>query len=411
MAGDADAGVAVHGFLEQLGQAGENVGELGEALLQLDAQLAQVLRHQATGETVARPLAAFHVLAGPEVGQLLAGAEHELLLVAQLAGQLRHLLDQPAEVAGQRVLGEQLGEVLLHLAEPVGGAAQAGEVGEMADRLVRQVMALVEHVEGVARVGQHRAAAEGQVGEHHVVVGDDHVDLGHAFARLVEGALLEVRAMAVGALAVVGGQARPVGVLQGFRPAVAVAVPAVAGELLDHLGEQLLALLVDVDAKPLVGEQLGGGALRLAFLQQAVELGQAQVAAAALGQGEAEIQAAVAHQVGQVLVDDLLLQGHGGGGDHQAFACRLGGGNRRQAVGHGLAGAGTGLDGHHRRLAVAMPLVVALDGAEHLGDFGDHQALAIARLEALGFEEARIGALDLGLEFGTEHEIGRLETG
>jgi hypothetical protein len=54
--------------------------------------------------------------------------------------------------------------------------------------------------------------------------------------------------------------------------------------------------------------------------------------------------------------------------------------------------------------------VPVLNGTQHLGDLGDHQALAIARLEALGLEETAVSALDLGLEFGTEH--GRaIETG
>ncbi|MNP47039.1 hypothetical protein D3C76_1410760 [compost metagenome] len=77
----------------------------------------------------------------------------------------------------------------------------------MADGLVRQVVAFVEHVQGVAGVGQHRAATQGQVSQDHVMVGHDHVDLAHAFARLVEHALLEVRAVAARALAMVGGQA------------------------------------------------------------------------------------------------------------------------------------------------------------------------------------------------------------
>uniref|UniRef100_A0A1I7Y2S6 ABC transporter ATP-binding protein n=1 Tax=Steinernema glaseri TaxID=37863 RepID=A0A1I7Y2S6_9BILA len=148
------------------------------------------------------------------------------------------------------------------------GRAQAGVMGEMADGLVGQVMAFVEHVDGVARVGQHGAAAQGQ----------------------------------------------------GLWPAVAVAVPFVAGQLLDHAGEQLLTGLVHLDAKALLLEQLRGGGLGVAFLQQQVELGQAQVATTPLGQGEAEVQAAVAHQVRQVLEHDLFLQGHGGGGDHQALA-------------------------------------------------------------------------------------------
>jgi hypothetical protein len=278
-------------------------------------------------------------------------------------------------------------------------------MGEVADRLVRQMMAFVEHIKGVARIGQHSAAAECQVGQHHVVVGDYHIDLAHALASLVERALLEVRTMAIGALAVVGCQLRPARVLKLFGPAVAVAIPFIAGELFHHGEEQLLALLVDVDPETFLLEQLRGGTLRLAFLQQHVELGQAQVAAAPLGQGEAETQAAVAHQVRQVLVHDLLLQGHSRGGDHQAFAGGLRRGNRRQAVGHGLAGTGARLDRHHCRLTLAPAFVVGLDGAQHLGDFSDHQALPVTWLQRLGFEKTRIGALDLGFEFGAEHGI------
>ena len=100
---------------------------------------------------------------------------------------------------------------------------------------------------------------------------------------------------------------------------------------------------------------------------------------------------------------DLLLQSDRRGGDHQTLAGSLGGRNGGQAVGHRLAGTGARLDRDHGRITQTFALVIGLDGAEHLGDLGDHQALAITRLERLGFEKARIGALDLGLEFGTEH--------
>ncbi|MCY1173450.1 hypothetical protein D9M73_136100 [compost metagenome] len=237
------------------------------------------------------------------------------------------------------------------------------------------------------------------------MVSDDHVDLAHAFAGLVEGALAEVRAMTVGALAVVGGQARPVGVFKRGGPTVAVAVPLIAGEFFDHAGEQLLAGLVDLDLEAFFFEQLRSGSLRVAFLEQHVEFGQAHVAPAPLGQGEAEIQPAVAHQVGQVLVDDLLLQGHGGRGDHQALAGGLGRGDRRQAVGHGLAGTGAGFHRDNRGVATAPAFVVGVDITQDLGDFGDHQALAVARLEALGFEKTRVGALDRGFEFSADHGL------
>src|SRR3546814_6360268 len=61
-----------------------------------------------------------------------------------------------------------------------------------------------------------------------------------------------------------------------------------------------------------------------------VELGQAHVATTALDQGETVVQPAVAHQVEQVLENDLLLQGNRGRGDHQAFAGGLGRGNRSE---------------------------------------------------------------------------------
>ncbi|MNO67271.1 hypothetical protein D3C76_580740 [compost metagenome] len=309
------------------------------------------------------------------------------------------------------MLGQQLGQVLGSLLEPVGGGAQTRVVGEMADGLVGQVMAFVEHVHGVARVGQHRAAAQGQVGQDHVMVGDNHIDLAHAFPGLVERALLEVRAVAVGALAVVGGQARPVLIFQGLGPAVAVAVPFVTGKLLDHAGEQLLAGFIDLDLEAFLFEQLCRRALGMTFLKEDVELGQAQVAPPPLGQGEAEVQPAVADEVGQVLVDDLFLQRHRRGGDDQALARGLGRRDRRQAISHGLAGTRAGLDRDHSRIATAPTFIVALDITQYLGDFGDHQALAVAGLEALGFEKTRVGALDLGFEFVTDHGSGARKPG
>lgn len=235
------------------------------------------------------------------------------------------------------------------------------------------------------------------------MVGDNNVDLAHALPGLVEGALAEVGAMTVGALAVIGGQACPVGVFQGIGPAVAVAVPFIARQFLDHAGKQLLTDLIDFDLEAFFFEQRGSGGLRVAFLQQHVELGQAHIAPTALGQGEGEIQAAVAHQVGQVFVDNLLLQGDGSGGNHQALAGGLGGGDRRQAVGHGFTGTGAGLDGHHGGVATAPTFVVGVDIPEDLGDFGDHQALAVPRFQALGFEKTRVGALDRGFEFSADH--------
>ncbi|KPZ10176.1 Uncharacterized protein ALO94_05549 [Pseudomonas syringae pv. spinaceae] len=403
MAGDADVDLAVHAFFKQFSQAREQIVQTGETLFQFDAHLADVLGDHATDEAMPRPFTALHVFTGAEIRQLLAGAEHELLMALDLAGQLRHLLDQLAQVARQGVLGQQLGEVLGGLLQPVGGGFQAGVMGKVADGLVGQVMAFVEHVQRVTRVWQYCAAAQREVGQYHVVVGDDHVNLAHAFARFIESALLEVGAMTVGALAVIGGQPRPVLVGEFLWPTVAVTVPFVARQLLQHAGEQLLAGFIDLDLEAFFLEQLRGRVGRVTLLQQCVEFGQAHVTASPLGQREGEVQTAVAHQVRQVLVDDLLLQRDGCRGNHQPFARRFGSGNCGDGVGHGLAGARPGLDSHDCRVARTTPLFIGINVPQHLGDFSDHQSLAIARLEALGFEETRVSALDLGFEFGTDH--------
>ena len=86
------------------------------------------------------------------------------------------------------------------------------------------------------------------------MVGDNHVALAHAFARLVEGALLEVWAIAGGALSVVGGQLAPLLVFDHFWPTVAVAIPAVAGQLIDHLLIQRQRAFIDFDAKAFVSK-------------------------------------------------------------------------------------------------------------------------------------------------------------
>ncbi|RMV82932.1 hypothetical protein ALP03_05887 [Pseudomonas amygdali pv. tabaci] len=301
------------------------------------------------------------------------------------------------------MLGQQLGEVLGCLFKPVSGGFQSGVMSEVTDSLVGQVMAFVEHVQRVTRVRQHGAAAKREVRQHHVMVGDNHVNLAHAFARLIESALLKVRAMPVSALAVIGGQPRPVLIGEFLRPAVAITVPLIARQLLQHAGKQLLTGFIDLDLEAFFLEKLRSRVGRVALLQQRVEFRQAHVTAAALGQSEGKIQTAVAHQVRQVLIDDLLLQGDGRGGDHQPLACRLGSGNRGDGIGHGLTGTRPGLDGHYRRIARTTALFIGVNVPQHLGNFSDHQSLAIAWLEALGFEETRVSALDLGFEFGTDH--------
>ena len=96
MTGDTDRALTIHGLLELFRYASEQIIELGKTLFQLQPQLGQVIRHHSADKAMARPLAALHIFARLEVGHLLTGGEHKLLLGFKLPRQFRHLLDQPA---------------------------------------------------------------------------------------------------------------------------------------------------------------------------------------------------------------------------------------------------------------------------------------------------------------------------
>ena len=86
-------------------------------------------------------------------------------------------------------------------------------------------------------------------------------------------------------------------------------------------------------------------------------------------------------------------------------------GNAGQAIGDRLAGPGAGLDHGNRRLSIPMPLFIQFDATEQLGHLGDHQPLAVTRLQRLVFEEGTVGRLDLGLEVIVEHAVSGAEQG
>ena len=272
---------------------------------------------------------AAQILSTGEVGDAAQCLLHELLMRFQITGGGRHLLQHTAQIAGQRMLRQQLAEVLVDLVQPLGSRMQASVVGEMTNRLVRQVMRLIEYIEAVTRVGQNRAATQGQIRQHQVVIGDDDIDLLHALAGLVEHALLKVAAAAVAALDMVGGQPRPVLILQRLGPGVALTVPFVATERLDHASVEFESGLIHVNAEAVIGKDLLLISHRLVFAQQVVELGQADIAAAPLGQREAELETGVAQNIRQILENDLLLQRHGRSRNDQRLAQMAGNRNRR----------------------------------------------------------------------------------
>src|SRR5690606_41415423 len=67
-----------------------------------------------------------------------------------------------------------------------------------------------------------------------------------------------------------------------------------------------------------------------------------------------------------------------------------------------LAGPGAGLDHGNRRLSIPMAFFVQAHSTEQLGHLGDHQSLAVTRLQRLVFEEGTVGRLDLGVSLDEE---------
>ena len=117
---------------------------------------------------------------------------------------------------------------------------------------------------------------------------------------------------------------------------------------------------------------------------QALQLELAHVAPAPLGQRELEGLLHACGQGGQVLVHQLLLQRHGGGGDQHPRAARQRHRDRGHAVGQRLAHARAGL--HHGNRALGQGIVVLqlaqLRLAEGLGHLLGHAPLALAHAKA-----------------------------
>jgi len=98
----------------------------------------------------------------------------------------------------------------------------------------------------------------------------------------------------------------------------------------------------------------------------------AAVALAPLDQHETKRQLAVTVVEGEVLVDELLLQGHGGGGDHQLLLgepCHRDG---PLGIGERLADAGAGFGHQDATLFVIFP-------GQCLGYLGHQKILLLAR--------------------------------
>ena len=275
----------------------------------------------------------------------------------------------------------------------------------MLQRLVGQMMPFVEDVKAVLRSGQHHAAAEVQIGQHQIVVGDDNVGFLQTLARSIHAAIADIRAAPPGALTAVEGERQPVPLVDGLRPLVAVAVPIAAAERVEHgrIGVQGGALQghghcigVQVEIAP-----AGAG-------QMSIELAQAEIAAAPFGQREVEGEPGPAADIGKVLVHELFLEGDGRRGQHQALGARPGHHQRGDDIREGLARAGARLDKGDGRRCRAVRLtvrrivrlivrnwpIVRADPREGPRHLGDHLPLPPARRQAPGLEHGVVGAAD-----------------
>jgi hypothetical protein len=168
---------------------------------------------------------------------------------------------------------------------------------------------------------------------------------------------------------------------------VAVAVPAGMRQRVRHVGIQ-------------VHPRFGGVAPREAFAgllvleevvvpisraaRHAVELELADVATTPLGQRKAKRLGHLRRQGGQVLVDELLLERHGGGGDQHPRVARQRQRDGRRAVGQRLAHAGAGLDHGDRahRLGRVVVRLAQRGLGKSAGHLFGHLALAGAVAKA-----------------------------
>ena len=197
-----------------------------------------------------------------------------------------------------------------------------------AEVLARYVLDLVRLVENGGRVLGNDAAVlpvlHRQVREQQVVVDDDDVALEGALVHQGEEAALELEALLAGAQIAARIHLPPHA--GGFRQGLDLRAVAGGGGLLPVADDlEIGHLLQPLEHRLLLG---------------VVDFLAAGVVVAALHVADAHLAAEVLLQERDVLVNKLLLEILGGGGNHDALA----GNERRDQVSQRLAGAGAGLD-------------------------------------------------------------------
>ncbi len=201
------------------------------------------------------------------------------------------------------------------------------------------------------------------------MVHDQHIGTVHIVAGAMKGAVLMMAQRLVAGVAI-GSDAIPTEVGDRLRPVVPIPVPLAIGI---GLPQRLVTILVAV--RWLVFAQATEVELEVGHLGTTGSLLQQMLAAVTLtplDQHKAKRQLAVAVVKGEVFVDQLLLQGHGGGGDHQLLLgepC-----HRDGALSIGERFADTGSRFGHQDPALFVVLA-----SQGFGDFGHQKVLLFAR--------------------------------
>src|SRR5690606_14984508 len=114
------------------------------------------------------------------------------------------------------------------------GRLEPAEVGKVIARLVRQTVGFVKDVDGVVRRRKNGAAAEGEIRQHQIVIGNNAVDAVDLLAGFEKTATADKGTAPAAALAVIAGKRPPFLFAQRLRPVVPVTVPFPTGQAIHH---------------------------------------------------------------------------------------------------------------------------------------------------------------------------------
>ena len=241
--------------------------------------------------------------------------------------------------------GDKLAEEIQLQAEP-GRGNFCAHLQRVA-RHVGQMVAFVEHQQQVFRLRQHRFALQRR--HHQRVVSHHHFGFLNFAPRDEERAFAVVVTVAVQTAGLVGAEPAPQIVADGFIGVIAQAVPFIAIKIaFQRCAELLLGFVV---GREIVVEERQQILLRRLAAGKPCQVTRADVAPAAKGGRKPQVGDDFAQQ-GQIFAEDLVLQGHVGGADHQRFVLLPRDGDAGNEIRQGFPDAGRGFN---RQMSPVVP--------------------------------------------------------